>query len=79
MEKKLVKHGNSLALVIDKPLLNLLGITDKTKLVLSVEDNRLVIKPNTLKKTKSRNNDIDAIAQEIMKKYAPVFKRLAKS
>ena len=32
MIKKLSKHGNSLALVIDKPILELLGIDEDTEL-----------------------------------------------
>jgi hypothetical protein len=32
MTKTLAKHGNSLALVIDKPILELLRIDDKTQL-----------------------------------------------
>ena len=79
MGKKLVKHGNSLALVIEKPLLTVLGIDEKTQLVISIEDNCLVIKPSRAKKTKSRQSEIDDIAQQIMKKYGPVFEKLSKS
>ena len=34
MQKTLIKHGNSLALVIDKPILEMLQITPDTKLEL---------------------------------------------
>jgi antitoxin MazE len=43
MTKKLVKHGNSLALVIDKPVLELLNITADTPLTISTDGRRLVI------------------------------------
>lgn len=78
MTKKLIKHGNSMALVIDKPILKMLGFDEKTPLELSVQDNTLVIK-SRLKKSKSHEEEIDEIAKKIMKKYEPVFKKLAKS
>ena len=77
MAKKLTRHGNSLALVIDKPLLRLLKITEKTNLELSIQDNALVIRPATKKKTRNRQ-EIKKIAQELMDQYADVFKKLAK-
>ena len=40
MIKNLVKHGNSYALVIDKPILELLGITPDTPLEISTTDGK---------------------------------------
>jgi len=77
MTKKLTKHGNSLALIIDKPILNVLKINDKTELELSIEDGCLIIKP--YKKQSLKNADIDKIAKKILKKYDPVFKKLSKT
>lgn len=77
MSKKLTRHGNSLALIIDKPLLRLLNITDKTNLELLVEDGTLVVRPVT-KKGKRTKSEIKRIAQEIMEEYAEVFQKLAK-
>ena len=37
MIKKLSKHGNSLALVIDRSILDLLGIDEKTSLEISTD------------------------------------------
>lgn len=45
MIKKLAKYGNSHALVLDKALLELLNITDTTKLKLSTDGKSLVITP----------------------------------
>lgn len=45
MQKKLTRHGNSLALVIDKPILELLGITPDTLLDISTDGNVLTIAP----------------------------------
>ena len=45
MIKNLTKHGNSLALVIDKPILELLNIDDETPLEISTDGDALVIEP----------------------------------
>lgn len=76
MSKKLTKHGNSLALIIDKPILQMLDISEQTELNLSIEDGSLVISPVAKKKLRS-SGEIQKIAEEIMDKYADVFKKLA--
>ena len=43
MVKKLTKHGNSLALVIDRPILELLQIDQGTPLELSTDGKRLIV------------------------------------
>ena len=78
MTKKLIKHGNSLALLIEKPLLNVLGFDEKTALEIIIQNNTLVIKAVHDKKSRVNDEDIDEIAKKIMKKYEPVFKKLAK-
>jgi len=45
MVKKLTKHGNSLALVIDKPILELLKITANTPLEITTDGRALIISP----------------------------------
>ena len=40
MVKTLVKHGNSWALIIDKPILELLNITPDTPLEISTRDGK---------------------------------------
>ena len=77
MKKKLTKHGNSLALVIDKPLLKLLNISDKTNLELSIKDGVLIVRPVS-KQKKYKNEDMTKIAEDIMDEYADVFQKLAK-
>ena len=41
--KKLTKHGNSYALVIDSPILQLLGINNDTLLVISTPDGATIM------------------------------------
>lgn len=46
MVKTLVKHGNSYALIIDKPILELLHISPDTPLEISTQDGKsLVVRP----------------------------------
>lgn len=75
MSKKLTKHGNSLALIIDKPILKMLDISEKTQLTISIEDGALIIRPAS-KKAPSEE-EIKKIAKDIMDKYEDVFKKLA--
>ena len=77
MTKKLTRHGNSYALIIDKPLLQILNISEHTVLNLSIQDGALIIKP-VAAPLKTDKQSIKKIAQEIMKEYADVFEKLAK-
>lgn len=45
MIKRLVRHGNSRALVIDKPILELLHITDETEIEIVTDGTSLTMRP----------------------------------
>lgn len=45
MFKKLSRAGNSHAIIIDKPILQLLGITPNTLLKITTDGNKIVIEP----------------------------------
>jgi antitoxin component of MazEF toxin-antitoxin module len=45
MIKKLVAHGNSAALVIDKPILEILKVTMDTPLEITTDGRNLIISP----------------------------------
>ena len=45
MIKKLTKHGNSWALVIDKPVMDLLRIDPETPLQVSTDGQALIVAP----------------------------------
>jgi antitoxin component of MazEF toxin-antitoxin module len=81
MAKKLTKHGNSLALIIDKPILEILGINDTTDLEVVVTGDALIIKPKkrNLDAQKKREESISKTAHDIMDKYKSVFEKLAKT
>jgi antitoxin MazE len=74
MTKNLIKHGNSLALVIDKPILDLLNITSETPLELVTDGHRLLVSPVRDKKREAR---LRASLKKINRKYGDDLKRLA--
>jgi antitoxin component of MazEF toxin-antitoxin module len=74
MVKKLSKHGNSLALVIDRPILDLLGIDEETQLEISTDGESLVVAPIRDKKRRKKFEDALASTNE---RYGKALKRLA--
>jgi antitoxin MazE len=74
MQKKLTRHGNSLALVIDKGVLELLNIDDQTPLEISTDGTLLLIKP--VRDEKRRSQFQDALGK-VNTKYGHALKRLA--
>ena len=74
MTKTLIKHGNSLALVIDKPILEMLDISSDTPLEVTTNGDRLMITPV---RDKARQNKISASLAKINRKYGNDLKRLA--
>jgi antitoxin MazE len=79
MKKKLVKHGNSLALLIEKPILKMMEIDEQTDLDISLENKVLVVKRAKKESSRTRKEEIREIAQEIMDQYDSVFKKLSKT
>lgn len=75
MIKKLVRHGNSLALVIDKAILDLLRIDHDTPLELITDGDVIVIKPE---RDEEVSDEIRAVHEEMAARYGKVFERLAK-
>jgi antitoxin component of MazEF toxin-antitoxin module len=76
MIKTLIPHGNAYALVIDKPILDLLDIHPDTPLEIAAHGKSLVVSPA------NAEDDIDddkfqEILDRINRRYAHVFKRLA--
>ncbi len=74
MRKTLTRTGNSLALVLDKPLLERLGIDVDSELELSVSKDVLIITPV---RTKARDAKLRKVMEAIDGRYAGVFKKLA--
>jgi antitoxin component of MazEF toxin-antitoxin module len=74
MIKMLKKHGNSMALVIEKPMMEALGITEETPLQVTVNGNALVVTPANVGVGPER---MRTVIKEIRKRYGPMLKRLA--
>lgn len=74
MIKKLTKHGNSLALVIDKGVLDLLNIDDKTPLDISTDGKILLISPV---RDEKRRRQFEEALEKVNKKYGRALKKLA--
>jgi antitoxin component of MazEF toxin-antitoxin module len=74
MVKKLTKHGNSLALVIDRAILDLLKIDTDTPLEISTDGQVLVISP--VRDEEHRDRFRKAL-ESANRKYGRALKRLA--
>jgi antitoxin MazE len=72
--KKLTKHGNSLALVIDKGVLELLDIDDKTPLDISTDGKILIISPV---RDEKRRKQFEEAIEKVNRKYGRALKKLA--
>jgi len=74
MIKKLSKHGNSLAVVIDRPVLDLLKIDVDTPLDISTDGQVLVISPV---RDNAHRDKFQRALESANKKYGRALKRLA--
>jgi antitoxin MazE len=74
MRKKLTRTGNSLAVVLDRPVLEATGIDAATAVEVSTDGDVIVITPV---RSRRRTARVDAAVQAINARYAGVFKRLA--
>lgn len=74
MIKRLTKHGNSLALVIDRGVLDLLEIDAETPLSLTTDGKCLVVSPV---RDPERQNKFNGALAKVNKRYSRTLKRLA--
>jgi antitoxin MazE len=72
--KRLTRHGNSLALVIDKGVLDLLSIDDQTPLEISTDGTILLIAPV---RDEARKRQFHEALAKTNAKYGRALKRLA--
>jgi antitoxin component of MazEF toxin-antitoxin module len=80
MVKKLTKHGNSLAILIDKPILELLNITEDTRVNLKTDGTNIIIEPVRAQTTPgviSDNPKLQKIYEDIVAKYDKALRKLA--
>ena len=74
MIKNLVKHGNSWALVIDRPILDLLKISPEQPVELTTDGQSVTIAPVG---AANRKTAMRAARKKINARYPKVFKKLA--
>ena len=74
MIKRLTKHGNSLALVMERGVLDLLDIDADTPLDISTDGEVLIISPV---RDEKRRKKFDDAVRETNRKYGRALKRLA--
>ncbi len=75
MIKKLRKVGNSNALILDKPILELLGLEEEGRVKLTIADGSLIITP-TEPQPLDRER-FDASLDRVIKERRDVLRRLA--
>ena len=74
MIKNLVKHGNSWALVIDKPILDLLKIDPLSPVELTTDGRTVTIAPAG---GDNRKENVRKARKKVNSRYGQVFKKLA--
>jgi antitoxin component of MazEF toxin-antitoxin module len=74
VKKRLSAIGNSLGIVIEKPILELLDIDRDTELDMRTDGNRLIIEPVR----RNRRQRIAATARRVMDAHEETFRKLAK-
>lgn len=75
MVKTLTKHGNSYALIIDKPILELLKIAPDSLLEISTDGRVLII---SLASESKRESRLARSLSKVNAKHGKAMKRLAK-
>ncbi|MCZ7584413.1 MAG: AbrB/MazE/SpoVT family DNA-binding domain-containing protein [Deltaproteobacteria bacterium] len=74
MVKTLSKHGNSLALILDRPVLDLLNIDENTPLEITTDGDGLVIRPVRKKTHRAR---VRQAAKRVMDAHQKTLRNLA--
>lgn len=74
MRKALCKHGNSYALVIDKPILDMLGATPETPFEVITDGRLLVLSPV---RTPEEDKRFDEALASVHKRFGRAMKRLS--
>lgn len=73
MHKRLTAIGNSLGLIIEKPILELLDIDRETELEMKTDGESLIIRPVGARRRKK----LADMADRIMREHDETFRKLA--
>lgn len=74
MIKRLTRQGNSVALVLDKPILEATQLDEGQEVEVSTDGDVIVITPV---RSPNRQAKLRAVAERMHAKYAGAFRRLA--
>jgi antitoxin component of MazEF toxin-antitoxin module len=74
MKKRLTRTGNSVAIVLDKAVLDAVGVDAGSEVELSTNGDVIVITPV---RESRRRRKLEKILDELDEQYAGVFRRLA--
>ena len=74
MIKRLTTHGNSSALIIEKPILEILNITPDTPLEVTTDGKNLIVSP--VRDSRREKMFLRALAK-VNKRHSKTFKTLA--
>jgi len=79
MIKKLSKHGNSLAIILDKAILTLLNIDEKTKIKIRTDGNNIILEPIKTEGKRGTFEDkkLKKIYEKLVEKYKDDLEKLA--
>lgn len=75
MIKNLTKHGNSYALIIDRPIMELLRIEPNTPLSLETDGKSITIRP--IEPGQERQHQLQDSLAKINGRYGKVLKKIA--
>lgn len=82
MIKKLSKYGNSLAVLIDKPILDLLGMDESSHINIKTDGTNIIIEPIRSQEvipTISKDPRKQKLYEDLIEKYDAVLRKLAKN
>lgn len=76
MNKRLVRHGNSRALIIDKPILELIGANEDSEFTITTDGKSLTITP-VASAEEERRVAFEYAVQEANREWGGALKRLS--
>jgi antitoxin component of MazEF toxin-antitoxin module len=73
MVKQLIRHGNSAAIILDKPILELLNVKMETPLEITTDGKSIIISPMT-----KTNGEYDLLKslKKVNKKHSDTLRKL---
>ena len=76
MTKRLQAIGNSSGIILDKPILELLGITPDTELEITTDGRSLVLTPKL--SAQARKRKLSAVQARVLRDHEATFRKLAR-